>query len=190
MREGDEIVIDLLQSPQAAGGALRLIAPMAATVLLAAAFDVTLSLTGLDDALQRTEVGQALMAVLFTAIVLAGVTVTLLQARRRGRPVLALRIGAAGVALARPDGAEIARAPWSHVGIAVSNHRVLGRAIGGIYPALDLRVGAAAPLSFSVWDASQAWPASAPLRPSAPLYIVGAPQWSQLVAALRAARRL
>ena len=189
-RADEELVIGLLRSPQSAAGMWIMMAPMLVTLMLAAAFDVTLSASGLGDLLQRTQAGRVAMTATIIVILAAGLLVTVMIGLRVRRPALSLRISAAGIVLARTAGGEVARAPWSQVWAEASDHQVIGRYLSGIYPALELRIGDSPSLALSAWDASQAWPMRVPRRPRAPPYVVGAPQWSQLVAALREHRRL
>jgi hypothetical protein len=186
------IAIGLVLSSQSAGGVLRMMAPWLITMVVASAFGLVVGATGLAEQAMASKNGVFLIGGATMAIVLTGLAFTILRAQRVRKPGLELHLDQAGIAVVRlGKGApvEVARAPWTGITAAAQRHRISGKGFSMILPVLALRIGEL-DLAAGAWDGQLAWPGEVAKARRSPRWLIGAPEWPLLVAALRQHGRL
>ena len=155
---------------------LRTMAPWLIAMASAAAVSIGLSSLG---------VPQVVTVVVILAIVIAGISATMLDWWRVRDPKHDLRVGAQGIALGGPRGGPAPlHVPWREVRAVATTGVLRGRGGTFIYPTMGLFLGAGQPVLVGAWDGSLAWtdPMKRPRRK--PDWLVGSGDWPRLVRAL------
>jgi hypothetical protein len=155
---------------------LRTMAPWLIAMASAAVVSIGLSSLGLP---------QVVIVIAILAIIIAGISATMLDWWRVREPEHDLHVGAQGVALGRPHGGPApVPVPWREVRAVATTGVLRGRGGTFIYPTMELYLGVEQPIFVGAWDASLAWtdPMKRPRRK--PEWLVGSGDWPRLVAAL------
>ena len=190
----DDVRVHLLQIPLTRnrltfGGALGGMWPWLLTIVACAGYGFILDRTGLDSELMRRPGGTWILGGIAMAIVLLGLTLTIVRASRVRRAAFELHADAITLALVRKDGKRLAAAPWSAVHGLRQRYHMRTRSGTTILPALELVIGDHAPLRLALWDPASAWSEDVP-RAKTPRLLIGVPEWRRLVALLRQHQRL
>ena len=183
-------MISLVRNRQTGGGALAIMAPWLVTMAVVGGAGAALAASGVPTRLLGEPNGMYATAAITAALLIAGLVWTMRRASRTRPPELELRLDDAGLAVAPVGGGDpIARATWLAI-IAVPQRYLVRGQMRYSMPVLELTIGDHEPLRVAVWNQLAPWPDDAPRVRPPPRWLVGAPQWTRLVAALRAHHRL
>ncbi len=143
------------------------------------------SASGVGIALSSLGLPQAVTMVATLAIIIAGISATMLDWWRVRDPEHELSVDAQGIALGGPHGGPApVHVPWRDVRAVATTGVVSGRGGRFIYPTMEIHLGAGQPILVGAWDRSLAWtdPMKRPRRK--PDWLVGSGDWPRLVTAL------
>jgi hypothetical protein len=184
-----EVEVELIKSSQTAGGLARMMGPWLLTMLGLSIGGVLLGVTGVGERVVSTRHGNEILGAIVLAIVIAGITLTVVRNARAAAPARIVRVTDDGLALEDADARVLARASWAEVTAARQRHLVRARTGTTTVAVLALAIGGES-LVIGAYDAGDGWPDDVPRVRRAPRWLAGGAQWARLLAALAAHRRL
>jgi hypothetical protein len=183
--DADSLEVELVRSSQSARGLLGTMAPWLLTIVAVSFLGGGLALSGAGEWIERRPYGTAILGGATVAVVILGIVITMVRSLRAKPPSWIVRATAAGLVLARADGDERARAPWSAVRAEPRRHVTHGRGGTSTVAAIVLAIGDES-LTIGAFDMGEPWPDETPRLRRAPPWLAGGAQWSRLIAELRA----
>jgi hypothetical protein len=168
--------VELTSNPWSTRHVLGTMLPWLSTIALLIVLTVPLEAAGISE----NPLGRAVTTPLMIALVVAGMVLTVVRARRRRRG-LELELGEHEIRLLDSKrGAVLVATPLSTVQVARGRHVSSGRGASSDMPTLRLRLSPAHEVSVGVYDTRYGWSDVAP-RVSAPRWVIGPPDWNTLV---------
>jgi hypothetical protein len=175
--------IPLLPNPSSGRSAFAMMLPWFGTMALVSLLGGGLGALGLFD----SPVGQAIGTALIVSILVGGIVLTVLRARRRA-PGLEIEIDSREFRLRDPQkGTVLAATPISMIQAVPAMYSYTGR-VSFEHAVLTLRLSPTDEVALAVYDTRYRWRDPVP-HVSAPRWIVGPPDWNVLLD-LFGARRL